>query len=80
MSNKTKFQQLTPIQQFELYNMLGKFESMFQELVNKSISQYGVDYLYDDMWNNSELSLDMEVVSTEIYTLNTQLGFYAFYN
>ena len=80
MENKTQFQQLTPIQQFELYNMLGKYESMFQELVNKSIVQYGTDYLYDDMWNNSELSLDMEAVSMEIYTLNIQLGFYAFYN
>lgn len=80
MSNKIGFKILTPKQQFELYEMLCKFEILFQLLVNKSILQYGEDYMFDDEWNNSSISLDMEVVSTEIYTMNVQLGFYSFYN
>jgi hypothetical protein len=80
MSNKIEFKILTPKQQIELYEMLCKFEILFQLLVNKSILQYGEDYMFDDEWNNSSISLDMEVVSIEIYTMNVQLGFYSFYN
>ena len=84
MNNKTfprtSYPPLNPKEQYEVFKQLSKYLDAYDMMVMESEALYGEEFMYEDEWHQSLLSLDMETVSVEIFHMQEQIRYYTFVN